>query len=289
MPPENMEHSEELIAEARNLGWVPKEEFKGNPERWTDAAEFVETGLKITPILRANNKRLQEDLLHTKNEMGTLKAELANAQTAISDLVKANTVATRRAAEAAKVSLKERIKEAREENDVDQEIELREQLDEVNAALKEPEKPAPKDPPTTKAGETTVSPDFLAWQSEVAPWYNGNSPEDKRRTKLAGRIAEDLMDEGTTLKGRAFLDEVTRLLEEQEESSSTPQRRTSKVEGSNPSARLRGGAKSWNDLPAEAKEAAMGFEGSLVGPNKAYKTVDAWRAQYTKDYFSDEG
>lgn len=292
MPPENMEqvseHPHELLEEAKNLGWVPLEEFKGNKDRWVDAPDYVETGQKITPILRANNKRLQDSLLQTKNELGTLKAELANAQTAIGDLVKANTVVTRRAAEAAKASLKERIKEARSENDVDQEIELREQLDEVNATIAEVDKPAPKVTPTASETQTTVSPDFLTWQSEVAPWYNGDSPEDKRRTKLAGRIAEDLMDEGTTLKGRAFLDEVSRLLEDQEGTSPTP-RQPSKVEGSNPSARSRTGVKGWNDLPAEAKTACMGFEGTLVGPNKAYKNLADWQKQYTKDYFSDEG
>ena len=44
--------------EARTLGWVPAEEFKGDPNRWVDAETFVERGHTVMPILRKNNERL---------------------------------------------------------------------------------------------------------------------------------------------------------------------------------------------------------------------------------------
>lgn len=46
-------------AEAKEMGWAPKEEFRGNPENWKDAQQFVEDGEKILPFVRAENKRLK--------------------------------------------------------------------------------------------------------------------------------------------------------------------------------------------------------------------------------------
>ncbi len=279
------EHPVELLDEAKNLGWVPLEQFKGDKEKFVDAPEFVELGRKVVPLLRSNNKRLQSDLLQTREKMGTMETELESAKAAIAELVKANTTATRKAAEAAKASLTEQIKEARSENDVEKELELREQLDEANEALKaKPAEVTLKTP--AKKQDSALSPEFQEWVKENS-WYGGNSPEDKKRTKLAGRIAEDLRDEGVATAGRAFLDLVVERLEEQE----TPVigRATSKVEGTNPRARTRNGAKGWNDLPAEAKQACLTFEDSLVGPNKLYKDRAAWQTQYAKDYFAEEG
>ena len=36
---------------ARRLGWVPKEEFKGDPENWRSADEFMARGEQLLPIV----------------------------------------------------------------------------------------------------------------------------------------------------------------------------------------------------------------------------------------------
>ena len=54
--------SENTEQEARNLGWVPQEEFRGDPGKWVDAETFVERGHTIMPILKSNNKKLEEQL-----------------------------------------------------------------------------------------------------------------------------------------------------------------------------------------------------------------------------------
>ena len=46
---ENIEQSQApapdlFESEARESGWVPKEEFTGDPKTWVDAAEFVRRG-----------------------------------------------------------------------------------------------------------------------------------------------------------------------------------------------------------------------------------------------------
>lgn len=49
-------------AEASAEGWRPKEEFKGPPERWIEAKEFVERGEKFAPIIKAKNRKLEEKM-----------------------------------------------------------------------------------------------------------------------------------------------------------------------------------------------------------------------------------
>lgn len=49
-------------AEAEVYGWVPKEQFKGDPDKWRPAEEFVRRGEEILPIVRKQNEKLQAKL-----------------------------------------------------------------------------------------------------------------------------------------------------------------------------------------------------------------------------------
>jgi hypothetical protein len=49
-------------AEAKDMGWVPENEFRGPKERWKPAQQFVEDGENILPIVRAENKRLKAEI-----------------------------------------------------------------------------------------------------------------------------------------------------------------------------------------------------------------------------------
>ena len=50
--------------EARRMGWLPREEFRGDPAAWRPAAEFLERGRTILPVLQqqygALNRRYSE-------------------------------------------------------------------------------------------------------------------------------------------------------------------------------------------------------------------------------------
>jgi hypothetical protein len=54
--------------EAREAGWVPEAEFKGDnrPEKFLDAKAFVERGEAITPFIRKENKRLKDEMAKDK-------------------------------------------------------------------------------------------------------------------------------------------------------------------------------------------------------------------------------
>ena len=42
--PESTVQTNPYEGEAREMGWRPKEEWQGEPEKWRDAKEFVERG-----------------------------------------------------------------------------------------------------------------------------------------------------------------------------------------------------------------------------------------------------
>ncbi len=53
--------------EARRLGWVDKEEFKGDPDKWRPADEFLDRGRRILPIVQANERRLHRRVDELEN------------------------------------------------------------------------------------------------------------------------------------------------------------------------------------------------------------------------------
>ena len=55
-------------ARARDMGWRPKEEFKGEPDKWRSADEFVKRGEEILPIVNAENKRLKAEIEKVRRE-----------------------------------------------------------------------------------------------------------------------------------------------------------------------------------------------------------------------------
>lgn len=262
--------------EARNLGWLPKEEFKGDESHWVDAKEFVERGKVLMPILAKNNKRLQRELLTRDAQIGTLTERLDAATAALEKLEKHYTEANKRAVENAKRQLKEELKQARADNDVDAEFEIQEKLGQLNAApVETPQKPVEK-----KDDAPQLSPEFREWNSKN-PWFG----TDPKKTKEVMRIAEDLRDDGTDLVGIEFMEECVRILESRNkkpDNAPSP----SKVEGSTRQPRVSTG-KSFADLPPEAKRACQEDADELVGPGKRYKTLADWQSAYAKIYFAE--
>src|SRR3990167_3523430 len=62
---------------ALELGWRPKEEYKGDPEKFVSAEEFVKRGENIMPILKANNAKLLESNKKMSGDITELKQTLS--------------------------------------------------------------------------------------------------------------------------------------------------------------------------------------------------------------------
>lgn len=264
--------------EARTLGWVPAEEFKGDPNRWVDAETFVERGHTVMPILRKNNERLETLVKQQAEELNKMKNMFNASQESITELQKVHADATKAAVAKARAEVMAELKEAKRDGDVDREIALTEELQELKNRQVEIDKPAPA--PAAQPQQQEVHPDFQAWMNDN-PWFG----TDQRKTQKAMGIAQILRadPENDGLQGRAFFDRVLAEME----GRSAP--RPDKVGGARPSGTGGGGGpvggKSFADLPADAKAACDNQGKKLVGEGRAFKDMAAWRSYYANLYF----
>lgn len=135
-------------AQAREQGWVPKEEFHGEEHKWVDAGEFLRRGELFGKIESQNKelKAIRETLLQFKDHHS--KVQEAAYKKAIQDL-------------------KAKKKEALLESDADLVIEVDEQLAEVRQAQaainSQPKIAAPQE----------EHPEFIAFKQKNS-WYENN-------------------------------------------------------------------------------------------------------------------
>lgn len=293
---------EQIVKAAREMGWTPQDKFKGDPEKWVDADEFVRRGENLLPLLRKSNARLKSELADRDTKIDTLQAQLDNVSGTLERLDQHYSEANKRAAQGAINGLKDQLKAAREDGDIDKETELLEQIglaqsekrrldDEEEKRKKEKEEADKKgkDDPNKDKGKGKpdgLDPDLKSWQTEN-DWFG----TDLKRTKQFNRIAEDLREElneaGEEDKFTPveFLEHCQQLWEEQFGDGGE---KPSKTDGGSRTSRGNEGGdgkvKGWNNLPKEAKEACLADEATLVGEGKRFKTLDDWKKEYVRIY-----
>lgn len=272
----------ELQAKAEKMGWIPPTRYKGDPERFVDAEEYVARGEQILPIIRSQNQRLQAEVEALRNGQAQTQEALQRAEQALKEVNERHTVATQKAVEQARKDLKARLKEAHDNGDNEAIAEITGMMVELrDAAPPEGKKEEQKAPPPPQVDPVALA-EIKAWNAEN-PWYG----TDKRKTALALGIAQELRDNGSTLTGRDFFEKVREELDtmlggRQEGSAG-------KVEG----ARSSGGGgtgskgKGYASLPAEARAACDADAKNFVGEGKRYKDLASWQKRYAELYFED--
>lgn len=267
-------NNEQLEIEAREMGWVPQDEWNGNPDEWRDAQEFVERGKNILPIVRAHNKQLRQDLLTSNKELATLKETLKNTQRAVEALRKNYDADTKRQVEQARQELKQQIRQAREIGDVDTEFDLQDKLDELRQSESQSQEDHGVDNPTPSQQE--IPPEVTSWQAEHS-WFGDQSTlENVQRTQSMIWVMNQMRQRGDTTTGTKFLDNALTELERMEGKS--PTRRTSKVEpGRNSGAQT---GRKFLTLSQEAKNICHADTERFVGPGKMFKTEKEWEDHF---------
>ena len=273
--------------QARQLGWVPKEEFRGPEGQWKDAETFVRDGENILPILRANSKKLANSLDQAMSKITQLEQTIATNQDAIEAMKEHHAQSMALALENQRRELTSQIRDARNNGDIELEDQLRDQLDEVKEQQREIKTAAKeeKSKPAEKSAPTEVDPQFTLWHADNE-WFG----TDKKLTAYANGLATMMRQdpENNHLVGRAFYDAVAKEVRKQFPDDFPDASPHDKMEGSRGPSRSGSRGKSYNDLPADAKEACDRFAQRLVGPNKAYKDMDTWRKQYAKEFFGEQ-
>jgi hypothetical protein len=152
---------------ARSQGWVPKEEWKGKPEHWVPAKDFVQNGPKINSLLR--------ELGDVKANTTRMFAELRRQQEAEARRQQADFEAQRHAYEARIAELQGRKWDALEEGDITKARMAETEL----LRLRPPEapkvQPQEEDPPEIRAFKSAVEqvhPDApaIAASQEMGLW-----------------------------------------------------------------------------------------------------------------------
>jgi hypothetical protein len=143
---------EQVEVKARQKGWKPQTEWKGNPEDWVDAKEYI------------GRQRLFDRIDDLKGELGRqsrkFETDLGTITSHFEKMRQADY-------ERAKNELRSQLKEARRADDVDTEEEIEQELEKLESEKKAADAERQKQKVPQQTGPT---PEFQEWQSDNA-WF----------------------------------------------------------------------------------------------------------------------
>lgn len=194
---------------ARKLGWRPKEQFRGDPEIWVDAEEFVRRGEEQIPLLRDNLRKeqaraaaLEREMKNFQAEMSAMRAQVQESREVSKRLQTMLETGEERAYKRAVKELEERMDQAVEDGDVQAAKQARKDLEELNQnRVKVPEtKPEPKTEPQ-RTGPPPVDPIAAAWvASDEQYWFNENEDAKQYAIGLSAKLMRDPATKDLTLE-----------------------------------------------------------------------------------------
>lgn len=232
-----MDHEEidnNFEEKASEMGWVPKEKWRGDPSQWRPAEEFVKRGESIIPILNDRVHKLESDL---KMALKVNERELKE--------IKAQSYERARAEYDAKLQeLREKEDRAFMEGDQEEFDKVRQQREKI----KPPE-------PVVIDSEPEVAPEFEPWVKKN-PWYQN----DDELREYADSVGEGIV-KAKAAKGESISnDELFSLVEKTVKATyaskfENPRRsEPGAVEGGTDAPKSSDNRKTFADLPASAKQ-----------------------------------
>jgi hypothetical protein len=227
-----MSEERDYEAEALADGWNP--EFDGPGKK--DAKTFVEDGEKISGMLKSKIGRLEEridSLTHTNAEFKQytdkqIKRERKEKETAIADLERVKAQAITDGDGLAAVQAEREINTLQSE-----------EAQSPNEAMQQMSQ---------------------QWVTDN-PWYASN----QKLGRFADGIADQIISQGFT--GQAYFNELTRQVKDvfPEEFENPNRKKAGSVEGGGDRTVDGSEARTWANLPKEAKDAAKRFEKDIPG------------------------
>lgn len=184
---------------ARKLGWRPKEQFRGDPDMWVDAEEFIRRGEEQIPLLRDNlrktearNQALEREVKAFQSQMQAMQAQVQESREVSLRLQSMLEKGEERAYKRAIAELEAKMDQAVEEGDVEAAKKARKDLAELNENRVKPEdKPAPTKPPQND-GPPPVDPVADAWvKAPEQAWFNKNADAKSYAIALSGMLMRD--------------------------------------------------------------------------------------------------
>lgn len=224
-------------------GWTSKDKFRGDPAKWVDAKTFVERGERFATNLKNENAALKRQLDEFKGTADAFRRYhdevVAGKQKEIDEAIR---------------GLKRQVREAEGDRDYDtadaaeSRIKLLEEQKakvQQDAAQVRQTAPAPMDPTLRK------------WIDEGNEWFE----QDARLRAYSLEVGQEMKKLHPTLVGRAFLDRVREVMEEDFPVKFGAVQRRSMAEGGGGRRTAGGGAaeRSIRDLPKADRDLCRQF------------------------------
>jgi hypothetical protein len=264
----------EILKEAKSQGWVEKDHYRGDPNDWVDAPQFVKRGREILPILRKNNENLQRDLQATKDQLKEFRAAAEEFKRFQADSYQRKVSELNSRLEELKASRAQAISDG----DGAKATALDDALDSTKDEIREAKEAAKVASAPTPISTPQIEPDLQEWLNTNS-WFG----QDRRKTAIANGIGESLRLEFPLLKGKAFLEKLDEVLAEElperfgGEPQAKPKARGSAVEsGSGRAPRGSSNAKSYDNLPTDAKAACDRFVKQKLMTREQYVADFDW-------------
>ena len=183
--------SAEVLAEAKSDGWAEKEQWRGPPELWVNADEFVRRKHTVLPLLRKANEKVTGELAATREELKALRENMTEFVKYQQEQTLAKLADQRRVLMAQK-------REAADSGDDAAVVRIEEQLDE-NAEAKAALKAKPVE--TVEVKPAPEPADLTMWRA-ANPWFG----TDDVKTGLAMGLAREAAKQGLT--GKPYFDHI---------------------------------------------------------------------------------
>lgn len=160
-------------AEARQLGWHPQDEFRGNAADWVDARTFVSRGENQLPILRENNRKLSQRVRRADDEIAGLRATVDEVNTSLKTLRTMAEKSNEAGYQRAKAELEAQQRQAVTDGDLPRFEHIAGEIARVEAAREEIA-PKPESTPTPENKGPKATPEFQAWLTENNDWVRAD-------------------------------------------------------------------------------------------------------------------
>jgi hypothetical protein len=248
---------------ARRLGWVPKEEFRGDPDKHRSAEDFLKRGEEILPILQRDNKRLHENF-------GKVEKQLKETQETLQTYSEFAKKAAEREYKKSLRELEAKLDAAIELADVNQARQLRKEIAELDGG--DPA-PRPKTEPVGEPDAPKVDPEVASW-IEQNDWFNRSA---SLRTYAVEEFGELEKRYPGKTKTELLAEVKQRTVDRFPDKFGVNPKRDGAATVASPTgdASRRKTGKTYDDLPAEAKKAC----------DKYVRTIPGYtRDKYVKDY-----
>lgn len=263
----------EIEQRAIDMGWAPRDRWRGNPEDFVEADEYVRRGEHVIPIIRAEKRRLEEQLNETRGQLDTRDAEW---QQRFDALERMNQLAMERQANQIRSEFGDRKRRAAENMDMDEydrlDAQEREQVRELEEQTKQA---APKEPETKESGVDQATQRTLDnWKADNS-WYSRDPVLKALAEGLFNQVAEDMPNADLD---KQLQETTNRVMDAMPDKFNGGTRRTGNaVEGGSRTTGNVRGAKMAHKLPPEAKAAGEKFV-----KQELYKDLEEYASEYFK-------